>query len=183
MGFVETPPLTRGRLRLFLKLFEQHRNTPAYAGKTSLAAEGSWRRKKHPRLRGEDGLFRAISVIHRETPPLTRGRLERQALCLESVGNTPAYAGKTTTDRYLATGAEKHPRLRGEDSAPSAPIKITLETPPLTRGRPLQAGTDIRPWGKHPRLRGEDSGGNKTAYRIRETPPLTRGRHNVFIRC
>ena len=70
----ETPPLARGRLRGCRVRRGLNRNTPACAGKTSRLTCGISRRKKHPRLRGEDLKPPRIGTARRETPPLARGR-------------------------------------------------------------------------------------------------------------
>ena len=113
----------------------------------------------------------------RETPPLTRGRLDGTVVSGNSNGNTPAYAGKTPFIGPCYTVDWKHPRLRGEDQSLDVWHLAQEETPPLTRGRPdmirpdkLESGNTPayagktlpssmpgRPPGKHPRLRGEDS--------------------------
>ena len=151
---------------------------------------------KHPRLRGEDLFLRLLLLTGMETPPLTRGRLEISLGGSASVGNTPAYAGKTDRilKKYSATG--KHPRLRGEDAPKPSPNGPLEETPPLTRGRrdygvkkaaaegntPAYAGKTtlekphLKRFEKHPRLRGEDSPRKYTGEVRPETPPLTRGR-------
>ena len=93
---VETPPLTRGRLRHFVQVLRASGNTPAYAGKTAWQLYGV--------------------VQYRETPPLTRGRPCVSAVPRRAIRNTPAYAGKTTLRKCRLTCLRKHPRLRGEDS-------------------------------------------------------------------
>ena len=113
-----------------------------------------------------------------------------------TVGNTPAYAGKTVKLVDLSNSLQKHPRLRGEDSRSAFSVDSTPETPPLTRGRPDGKSVRSRCAGntpayagktaasacrffasqKHPRLRGEDSSeGSQNRFQV-ETPPLTRGR-------
>ena len=112
-----------------------------------------------------------------ETPPLTRGR--RRDGC--SPRRRPA----------------KHPRLRGEDrhvvhgngrrygNTPAYAGKtmalppchcLFQETPPLTRGRPLEFQSILLIRRKHPRLRGEDPVTQCVELPLKETPPLTRGR-------
>ena len=56
-----------------------------------------------------------------ETPPLTRGRLTEVAEGDETVGNTPAYAGKTRRPHPDDPPQRKHPRLRGEDGESPMP--------------------------------------------------------------
>ena len=72
--FLETPPLTRGRLRATPMRGGFRRNTPAYAGKTPPDQEPEAATRKHPRLRGEDYPRSRWKARRSETPPLTRGR-------------------------------------------------------------------------------------------------------------
>ena len=194
---METPPLTRGRRREARGLGRRLGNTPAYAGKTGGEPPAAPRRRKHPRLRGEDTGPTNFSSTALETPPLTRGRLVSNGFDHEEVRNTPAYAGKTILRFWRKGSARKHPRLRGEDAVSVALAFVVGETPPLTRGRPCDrsqavrderntpayAGKTFRPvnWAigrrKHPRLRGEDRGCRDCGGTAEETPPLTRGRH------
>ena len=131
----ETPPLTRGRQWRHRKGSGLRGNTPAYAGKTACWRSSCWPQRKHPRLRGEDFGVKSTRSESAETPPLTRGRLPRSAVALQTAetppltrgrlvfgesedgghGNTPAYAGKTPAKNTRHGGPEKHPRLRGED--------------------------------------------------------------------
>ena len=110
-------------------------NTPAYAGKTVCHACGHDAHAKHPRLRGEDSAVISIRRKIVETPPLTRGRRKGSAETVKAFGNTPAYAGKTASERPPPGGTWKHPRLRGEDFRTTISCARVAETPPLTRGR------------------------------------------------
>ena len=153
-----------------------HGNTPAYAGKTESRTQQHFKDE--------------------ETPPLTRGRLEKVRIRGSRDGNTPAYAGKTNQSDRDGTTYGKHPRLRGEDKSFRSSAYFIGETPPLTRGRlrkfrlrwrssgntPAYAGkTQPPPYRrrrsqKHPRLRGEDISLSVLTTPKVETPPLTRGR-------
>ena len=73
---LETPPLTRGRQWLRAEHPELRRNTPAYAGKTLMIFLLGFGYGKHPRLRGEDSGNHLEWKDAKETPPLTRGRLQ-----------------------------------------------------------------------------------------------------------
>ena len=153
---VETPPLTRGRLEYETDGVIESRNTPAHAGKTNpFVCRKAWH-WKHPRLRGEDRRTRNLLFRLLETPPLTRGRLDRSPC----IGFSP----------------EKHPRLRGEDVIESPEVTEKKETPPLTRGRLSFGCLPCRSCKKHPRLRGEDLTRGRIFSSLSETPPLTRGR-------
>ena len=172
----ETPPLTRGRLRLVGRASRRARNTPAYAGKTVMEGVFPPDRTQHPRLRGEDIPVPGDVPTIGETPPLTRGRPREISSVVQNVRNTPAYAGKTSPWDRAPRVCPKHPRLRGEDSPFEKGTESIKETPPLTRGRraaapaavaadrntPAYAGKTLfglasgNGLGKHPRLRGED---------------------------
>ena len=132
---LETPPLTRGRRRRTCWRSKRLRNTPAYAGKTRILCFFVPEHQKHPRLRGEDWLSPLSFIQFRETPPLTRGRLDDIKTYPRPWGNTPAYAGKTRRMTWRDSRSWKHPRLRGEDDLIASGVKPLMETPPLTRGR------------------------------------------------
>ena len=195
----ETPPLTRGRPDDTTDYLVPTGNTPAYAGKTHLRRHLPGPFQKHPRLRGEDRPSSRSLRKGSETPPLTRGRPETATHRRGTKGNTPAYAGKTFFPQGFHLTAQKHPRLRGEDSLVFVPNGKGEETPPLTRGRlysgvlgaeatgntpayagktPLNVLFAVMVW-KHPRLRGEDLKAAKAFEKLSETPPLTRGRHEA----
>ena len=114
---METPPLTRGRLFVFVDRRLRRGNTPAYAGKTCHLRRHPWVTQKHPRLRGEDWSRFDRRKASAETPPLTRGRQSSSQkgarwngkhprlrgeddaaryAAAKVLGNTPAYAGKTS---------------------------------------------------------------------------------------
>jgi len=131
-----------------------------------------------------------------ETPPLARGRRNRNRAAACKCRNTPARAGKAARYRGRRARMEKHPRSRGEGWGPLRQIEGVAETPPLARGRldsvvadgtvvrntPARAGkatqSDKRRTAqkKHPRSRGE--GPLSISHRMlgAETPPLARGR-------
>ena len=192
----ETPPRMRGRhfTNIPAQLFE--RNTPAYAGKTSVGVCMLWAEKKHPRVCGEDQPSAWHSLSNWETPPRMRGRhfVKQAGLAVE--GNTPAYAGKTPVRFSITKRCEKHPRVCGEDRRLSAPASAHAETPPRMRGRrtpwfaatalagntPAYAGKTSagrRSRGgrrKHPRVCGEDPHRGVKNAPVPETPPRMRGR-------
>ena len=53
----------------------------------------------------------------------------------ESIGITPAYAGKRTTSTLATDREEDHPRLRGEKVRIGSQYEVTRGSPPLTRGK------------------------------------------------
>ncbi len=93
--FLETSPLTRGKLSAILNTRTIRRNIPAHAGKTGSLVAGCSNVWKHPRSRGENIPCWHAICRYRETSPLTRGKL---ATIVASRGRT-----------------QKHPRSRGEN--------------------------------------------------------------------
>ena len=175
-GTWETPPRMRGRLRYKQLTGILDRNTPAYAGKTPAFVLPTVIVVKHPRVCGEDLPTEDGSNKKAETPPRMRGRRYYANKIGRPFGNTPAYAGKTSTARLSGSCARKHPRVCGEDSTESSGKAGFRETPPRMRGRqyhtvssgrksgntPAYAGKTQTPecrrpaiW-KHPRVCGED---------------------------
>ena len=154
----ETPPLTRGRPDSSGRETETEGNTPAYAGKTAVPRRCRTRRRKHPRLRGEDGTRVESTTGYPETPPLTRGRPQVMSSPSPRTRNTPAYAGKTSGGVTSGYRFQKHPRLRGEDEHFDTPRAPLQETPPLTRGR--RCGTIVA----------FDCDGNTPAYAGKTSP-------------
>ncbi len=112
-----------------------------------------------------------------------------------SVGITPAYAGNTKLSTFSYPYSRDHPRLRGEHGFTAFTVKISLGSPPHTRGTrylviqlwspagitPAYAGntkvylklcTVIQ---DHPRIRGEHQSLNTIKEPGPGSPPHTRG--------
>ena len=151
---------------------------------------------KHPRVCGEDSRPLSCTACTLETPPRMRGRPDLRPYSRGSCGNTPAYAGKTSTKKAGIMPAWKHPRVCGEDPSGISHGSNPRETPPRMRGRrlgdqggqlelrntPAYAGKTVRgaeahmlPW-KHPRVCGEDEPVLPVRMVDKETPPRMRGR-------
>ena len=133
----ETPPRPRGRRAYVLLPGDRQGNTPASAGKTNNQPSFTRKRKKHPRVRGEDHRDLPMIFPARETPPRPRGRHGSDTGKLPPLRNTPASAGKTVFAPGSAVGLWKHPRVRGEDLIQDRTVFSETETPPRPRGRRL----------------------------------------------
>ena len=105
----------RGRLGVHVSSDAQRGNTPAYAGKTPSRKIFLKFLKKHPRVCGEDCVYRKDYYTYSETPPRMRGRPANIANGTFKDRNTPAYAGKTRITLGCYQSEEKHPRVCGED--------------------------------------------------------------------
>ena len=70
--------------------------------------------KDHPRVCGEKVQILLYTDVQKGSPPRMRGkeiRLSSQSLFS---GITPAYAGKSTSEKLYALGLKDHPRVCGE---------------------------------------------------------------------
>ena len=191
-----SPPLTRGK-DLFVNLFCYFlRITPAYAGKSLAMAADSWRRRDHPRLRGEKRRGFITRTYTHGSPPLTRGKEVERLLLFLLLGITPAYAGKRRNRAINRRIARDHPRLRGEKKTGTPAADRRRGSPPLTRGKakananrrnahritPAYAGKSgaVARFNldneDHPRLRGEKYWVAMEWARHKGSPPLTRGK-------
>ena len=92
----ETPPLTRRKLGVARDQSERTGNTSAYAEKTNRAHPLEVSERKHLRLRGENSGEAFKSSVFGETPPLTRRKLDENSFLKAFLGNTSAYAEKTS---------------------------------------------------------------------------------------
>ena len=132
----ETSPHTRGKRLIAEVLANRIGNIPAYAGKTAVHPRTQPARWKHPRIRGETRAGGFLSTRRTETSPHTRGKLARFIAHACPLRNIPAYAGKTYVFGFVNVRAEKHPRIRGENTHRASPAVMTPETSPHTRGKP-----------------------------------------------
>ena len=107
-------PLTRGILLHAVEISRSCRFTPAHAGNTLLnQLNQSWYRV-HPRSRGEYCPGKPLYLQFIGSPPLTRGIQNEIIAAVSGCRFTPAHAGNTIWKMYSTSGAEVHPRSRGE---------------------------------------------------------------------
>ncbi len=90
-----SPPRMRERPDIAFMQYKFDGITPAYAGKTRRNSICYVLTRDHPRVCGKD-ITNWIDIYSREgSPPRMRERLERIKMDIQTVGITPAYAGKT----------------------------------------------------------------------------------------
>ena len=112
------------------------------------------------------------------------------------VRNTPTCVGKTWTATTNASGAKKHPHVRGEDTVQIYNDVLALETPPRAWGRLVRSDDtqgnrrntptcvgktcwrrlSLSCCRKHPHVRGEDLAYTSHKAQLWETPPRAWGR-------
>ena len=192
---VGSPPLARGTVYRTSPPRARGGITPACAGNSATVSVQPHFGQDHPRLRGEQ-LTRAGRVVREMgSPPLARGTARRYAHGVLLPGITPACAGNRVPTCAHQIGDGDHPRLRGEQLAPSSLKTLAMGSPPLARGTdknnprkndkagitPACAGNSSRqlPFlcscGDHPRLRGEQFAWYLAVWVMAGSPPLARG--------
>ena len=114
-----------------------------------------------------------------ETPPHARGRRARQAPQPETVGNTPACAGKTAPwPCSAAVRKETPPHARGR--LLRLPFSFCrFGNTPACAGKTQDGRMHVDKSKKHPRMRGEDRQRHTLHNAEKETPPHARGRPEV----
>ena len=191
-------PLTRGKHEKSRSIQDPPRLIPAHAGKT-LQGEGPRRPwEAHPRSRGENSANWTSVRRKSGSSPLTRGKRESRLQRRRTRGLIPAHAGKTLRWTARRNCAWAHPRSRGENTNPDAPVTPETGSSPLTRGKPApgsalgqypglipaHAGKTTPPpeareplWA-HPRSRGENAVSCCQASSGAGSSPLTRGKRH-----
>ena len=192
-----SPPRVRGKPVHIERSGRRGRITPARAGKTVTAANGTANQTDHPRACGENLHALTCLAIRTGSPPRVRGKHDRHKGRYPSSGITPARAGKLQDGRGHQPGGGDHPRACGENWALMSTRAVTPGSPPRVRGKRLLRFSGFQPYritparaGKtscpsawacaledHPRACGE----NKTRYRWSASsagsPPRVRGKH------
>ena len=90
-----TSPRMRGKRRLNHRGGNNPRNIPAYAGKTKCLSPMRKSVWEHPRVCGENKVFKGLSLGKKGTSPRMRGKRIICSTGSRLARNIPAYAGKT----------------------------------------------------------------------------------------
>ena len=152
-----SPPHVRGKPQRILGKILDSGITPACAGKTELVSIYSDGPEDHPRMCGENPMFRQ-SWLHRAgSPPHVRGKLGFFWARWFKCGITPACAGKTQLIPLIApliTGSPPHVRgklFAGKDIDGGRGIT------PACAGKTARHCDTISPTRDHPRMCGENA--------------------------
>ena len=95
VAFQGSPPRMRGRENSEGVTRNGSRITPAYAGKSGMAAAQRLLNQDHPRVCGEESGPMPYLLCSSGSPPRMRGRAPQRTLNHRQGGITPAYAGKS----------------------------------------------------------------------------------------
>ena len=113
------------------------RITPAYAGKScipSIIAAPVW---DHPCVCGEK-CFGTLRRIGGQGSPLRmRGKVYDTLVAVETLGITPAYAGKSISEMDLLNRLEDHPCVCGEKAFVKVMETMLLGSPLRMRGKDI----------------------------------------------
>ena len=109
--------------------------TPAYAGKSRTALCTPAQTWDHPRVCGEKPLKDELCKRYWGSPPRMRGKGRLHEVLGNSVGITPAYAGKSTSPCRFHRVQRDHPRVCGEKTLLVGIPKNLTGSPPRMRGK------------------------------------------------
>ena len=186
----------RGKLILPVRDRDNHRNIPAYAGKTPGQHRSIGRPAEHPRVCGENCAHSNLACWCRGTSPRMRGKHCPCRPHPRHHRNIPAYAGKTISRALCTVGSWEHPRVCGENNLTDGAVAAINGTSPRMRGKlgigairinvprniPAYAGKTFLPaaerisWTEHPRVCGENNATRAARYSPIGTSPRMRGK-------
>ena len=192
-----SPPRVRGKPYRRCSRVDEARITPACAGKTGEGVRHRPGQEDHPRVCGENLHRSRHGCARGGSPPRVRGKLPFLLQGLYGARITPACAGKTTGCATRSSRWRDHPRVCGENSSRTNPLRELSGSPPRVRGKRWQALQDPAPRGitpacagktgckrargalreDHPRVCGENSRTPGAYQRGEGSPPRVRGKH------
>ena len=175
------------------------RITPAWAGKSPDPPTPPTSGGDHPRVGGEKDGFSNLTKKQQGSPPRGRGKVSSRAAIVDSMGITPAWAGKRWVWCWPPPPLGDHPRVGGEKVMCNSRDVARLGSPPRGRGKvciigaafvvggitPAWAGKRDKPAlilrvvKDHPRVGGEKSHAAPVVRTGVGSPP--RGRGKVFV--
>ena len=191
-----SPPRVRGKGPPARCGWHKSRITPACAGKSSGKTDHPRTLWDHPRVCGEKCLARYLLPPNLGSPPRVRGKELTGQNCSNSLGITPACAGKRSNRNSTTTLIRDHPRVCGEKTHAAYADYKSVGSPPRVRGKgarsteeakalgitPACAGKRHRPqaaayenW-DHPRVCGEKRARVSFATNGLGSPPRVRGK-------
>ena len=125
----------RGKASTSCFFSASYRITPAYAGKSHYPRRRRNGNEDHPRLCGEKNW--EVLTWHKilGSPPPMRGKVYTAVSMPDTVGITPAYAGKSPQSLFDAAQERDHPRLCGEKYGVTTDYLLGRGSPPPMRGK------------------------------------------------
>ena len=130
-----SPPRGRGKALHPSSSARSSRITPAWAGKSRAKCKANSNQRDHPRVGGEKPPALGISATDTGSPPRGRGKVLRTHPPQNSVGITPAWAGKSRRYAKSRTKPKDHPRVGGEKVPLPWLVLLPSGSPPRGRGK------------------------------------------------
>ena len=132
---IGSPSRMRGKEGDELGLGQTIRITPACAGKRAGPNNSLTGNQDHPRVCGEKAITVSSAHIMRGSPPRVRGKDLGLDVPGQTVGITPACAGKRKRPKRWVRPPKDHPRVCGEKSASQMRSRSSRGSPPRMRGK------------------------------------------------
>ena len=130
-----SPPHGRGKGGFNGSAFQEVGITPAWAGKSKLAALLEAVTKDHPRMGGEKIRICPPRPVWEGSPPHGRGKEIEPSTIARTVGITPAWAGKRSPASNSRPLLKDHPRMGGEKVPVAEQASNGKGSPPHGRGK------------------------------------------------
>ena len=129
-----SPPRVRGTVDGFACSIASVRITPACAGNSCCCIHSFFSKQDHPRVCGEQFLWRFTSHPHRGSPPRVRGTGGGIRPPEPSIRITPACAGNRPRHSARWRHIPDHPRVCGEQIRCTSRAGFEIGSPPRVRG-------------------------------------------------
>ena len=189
-------PRGRGKRPSLSSRPRARRLIPAWAGKTTRTKRRARPRRAHPRVGGENSVWKMAATALTGSSPRGRGKRGGDGGECRDSRLIPAWAGKTVASSVVTICAAAHPRVGGENcprtsrgrtrrgSSPRGRGKRLLGLPPpglgglipawagKTSGRDVTSGHGAA----HPRVGGENIRGPHPVQALRGSSPRGRGK-------
>ncbi len=130
-----SPPHVRGKPHAGEILPSLTRITPACAGKTYSHGSKETYNRDHPRMCGENLHVLFERRVLSGSPPHVRGKPYSKLHNRNTIGITPACAGKTQARNTILAIPRDHPRMCGENALAILSNSADCGSPPHVRGK------------------------------------------------
>ena len=138
------PRLCGEKLTLDSPLLNSTGSPPPMRGKVYVQSCNGLTLEDHPRLCGEKIFSLFSHAPQMGSPPPMRGKVRAVSKVSDSIGITPAYAGKSSFSTMFIKISEDHPRLCGEKFASSPFAYLSWGSPPPMRGKAKRKGENCK---------------------------------------
>ena len=129
-----SPPRLRGEVDHVLKALDEHRITPAPAGRSRILQRVRVRARDHPRACGEKRRNGWLAGVGKGSPPRLRGEGRCRLVIAPGTRITPAPAGRSRLCCSSSVTRWDHPRACGEKFVCRVCLGFKLGSPPRLRG-------------------------------------------------